>query len=709
MRSSRNGSYRSSWSWSMWLAISRPSPQASAIRASGEGGDAQGDTETGHLLLHEAGDHLGDRPPLLGHPLPDLGVAQDVEAELGAEGVEVAVPAAGARATASAIWARSTSCGRTEVSIEVEEPGEELLVVPAVHLRGRGPPCGRSACRWRRGCTRRSRRSRRGTRPRSPSRRRPPRPRRAAGSGCARAVRSWVHRSATRGMVPLRSIDIWIRVRILVTCPVPSVRSWSGASTRPTARARSCRASTSPSTGARSSPCSGRTAPARPPPSRSSRATATPTPGRSRCSASSPRPTRPSSRERTGIVLQECGFPNHLRVGELVDAWRAYYRRPRPTDELLELVELTDHRRQLVRRLSGGQRRRLDFALALAGDPDVVFLDEPTTGFDPGVPAALLGRHREPGCARQDDPAHHPLPRRGRAARRPRRDPGRRAHPGRRHQPRARRPRRYADVDLLRPARRRPGDGADRRAVGRPPGAHRRARRAARPDGRAADARGQLPPAGGVMSRAGSCSARPGSSSGPSGATRRWPSSPSPCPIGLLLIFGATSAHDAVPGRPDLDGLTLFVPGILAFGIIVAAYGSLAGHDRDPPLRRRPQAHPGDAAAARRPTSPATSPACSPPRSSSRSRTIVLGRIAFDVAPRTDALVSLPVTLVLGITCFAALGLAISTIIPNGTAAGAITNGTYIPIALVSGTFNSGPPAPALARRDRQRAARSRR
>ena len=88
-------------------------------------------------------------------------------------------------------------------------------------------------------------------------------------------------------------------------------------------------------------------------------------------------------RERTGIVLQECGFPNHLRVAELVDAWRSYYRRPRPTDELLELVELTDHRRQLVRRLSGGQRRRLDFALALAGDPDVVFLDEPTTGFDP--------------------------------------------------------------------------------------------------------------------------------------------------------------------------------------------------------------------------------------------------------------------------------------------------------------------------------------
>ena len=88
-------------------------------------------------------------------------------------------------------------------------------------------------------------------------------------------------------------------------------------------------------------------------------------------------------RERTGVVLQECGFPNHLRVGELVDGWRAYYDRPRPLLELLELVELVDEQATLVRRLSGGQRRRLDFALALAGDPDLIFLDEPTTGFDP--------------------------------------------------------------------------------------------------------------------------------------------------------------------------------------------------------------------------------------------------------------------------------------------------------------------------------------
>jgi len=88
-------------------------------------------------------------------------------------------------------------------------------------------------------------------------------------------------------------------------------------------------------------------------------------------------------RERTGMVLQECGFPRQARVAELIDTWRSYYPNPRPLGELLDVVELTEVRKTQVRKLSGGQRRRLDFALALAGDPDLVFLDEPTTGFDP--------------------------------------------------------------------------------------------------------------------------------------------------------------------------------------------------------------------------------------------------------------------------------------------------------------------------------------
>ena len=88
-------------------------------------------------------------------------------------------------------------------------------------------------------------------------------------------------------------------------------------------------------------------------------------------------------RERAGMVLQECGFPRQARVAELIDLWRSYYPSPRPLGDLLEVVELTEVRNAQVRKLSGGQRRRLDFALALAGDPDLVFLDEPTTGFDP--------------------------------------------------------------------------------------------------------------------------------------------------------------------------------------------------------------------------------------------------------------------------------------------------------------------------------------
>ena len=88
-------------------------------------------------------------------------------------------------------------------------------------------------------------------------------------------------------------------------------------------------------------------------------------------------------RERLGIVLQECGFPRQAKVAELISMWRGYYPNPRPLEELLDLVELRSHRDVQVRKLSGGQRRRLDLALALSGDPDLVFLDEPTTGFDP--------------------------------------------------------------------------------------------------------------------------------------------------------------------------------------------------------------------------------------------------------------------------------------------------------------------------------------
>jgi ABC-2 type transport system ATP-binding protein len=90
-------------------------------------------------------------------------------------------------------------------------------------------------------------------------------------------------------------------------------------------------------------------------------------------------------RERLGIVLQESGVKPTLTVAELLDMYGSYYARRRGTDELLELVELEDKRNTYAGSLSGGQRRRLDLALALVGDPDLVFLDEPTTGFDPSA------------------------------------------------------------------------------------------------------------------------------------------------------------------------------------------------------------------------------------------------------------------------------------------------------------------------------------
>jgi ABC-2 type transport system ATP-binding protein len=90
-------------------------------------------------------------------------------------------------------------------------------------------------------------------------------------------------------------------------------------------------------------------------------------------------------RERVGIVLQECGVQVDLTVAELVEMYGRYHSRRRPLQEVIELVELTEKRDAQAKKLSGGQRRRLDLALALVGDPDLIFLDEPTTGFDPAA------------------------------------------------------------------------------------------------------------------------------------------------------------------------------------------------------------------------------------------------------------------------------------------------------------------------------------
>jgi ABC-2 type transport system ATP-binding protein len=90
-------------------------------------------------------------------------------------------------------------------------------------------------------------------------------------------------------------------------------------------------------------------------------------------------------REQIGIVLQEAGFDEEFTVRELVRLYASLYPRRRDPDELIDLVGLADKRDAKTKTLSGGQRRRLDLALGLVGDPRLLFLDEPTTGFDPSA------------------------------------------------------------------------------------------------------------------------------------------------------------------------------------------------------------------------------------------------------------------------------------------------------------------------------------
>ncbi|MFD0279755.1 ABC transporter ATP-binding protein [Kitasatospora sp. NPDC127111] len=122
---------------------------------------------------------------------------------------------------------------------------------------------------------------------------------------------------------------------------------------------------------------------------------AAPTGGRVQVLGQDPYRERAAVRPRIGIMLQEGGFPGDLTVAETGRSWVGTTSNARPLDEALELVGLTARRNVRVKQLSGGERRRLDLAMALLGRPEVLFLDEPSTGLDPEARAAVWRLVRE--------------------------------------------------------------------------------------------------------------------------------------------------------------------------------------------------------------------------------------------------------------------------------------------------------------------------
>ncbi len=168
-------------------------------------------------------------------------------------------------------------------------------------------------------------------------------------------------------------------------------------------------------------------------------------------------------------------------------------------------------------------------------------------------------------------------------------------------------------------------------------------------------------------------------------------------PPALLLLLGTVNSDDTVPGR-DIDIAVFFVPGIVAFGVIVGAFANLATQIvvlRSDGVLKRIRTTPLS------PTAYLTSQLVSTLTTTLAvsAVTIAIGAVVFGAAPTADGTAALLLGLILGIACFASLGLAISTIIRSAEAAGPVTNAVYLPLALLSGVFDPTMSLPSVVTR----------
>ena len=158
-------------------------------------------------------------------------------------------------------------------------------------------------------------------------------------------------------------------------------------------------------------------------------------------------------------------------------------------------------------------------------------------------------------------------------------------------------------------------------------------------------------------------------------------------PLLLLGLLGTINSGDQIGDRTDIEAIDFVVPGVLSFAVIVAAYANLATRIavlRADGVLKRIRTTPLD------PRTYLTAQLVSTLTTTMLASlaTVLLGFVAFDVSPRAAGAAALALGLVLGITCFAALGLALSSVISHADSAGPITHATYLPLAFVSGVFD---------------------